>query len=427
MEEPETDKKTSSMILDCSLLPELVSKLQLSPSPSAKMATKDLTLSKTDWSFLPEELLLTISTLLNNCFHVVHARSVCTSWRSAFPFPSSLLRASYSLPKLAEFTLESKDSCTLEKVPLFLFRVVKTRAAVSPTAYVMGGIGRDEDDHIELLPYPLQCSVKVNIPGSDRNLVKMLDCQILSLGHQYRMIGWDPEESSTNYRGVAFLPLNKERGGGGGGGEYVVILNYSRVLLVLRSSEMRWLWLQNVSDAPCRDLVTFRGRFYAAFFNGDVVIIDPYSLEVFIPLMPSQPMNSSNFLVPSGDDELFLVENTIPTSSSDEVDINGFICRVSKLDEEAGKWVVVSDLGDRVLFIGHFGNVCCSAKELPDGYGVSGNSILFTNEGGCVMYAYKYGLHTGRAEDDLCCWRLSSENRVAIINRSPALSLWSGC
>ncbi|XP_010417235.1 PREDICTED: F-box/kelch-repeat protein At1g64840-like [Camelina sativa] len=420
MEEPETEKKTSSMILDCSLLPELVSKLQLSPSPSA---TKDLTLSKTDWSFLPEELLLTISTLLNNCFDVVHARSVCNTWRSAFPFPSSLLRPSYSLPKLVEFTLESKDSCTLEKVPLFLFRVVKTRDAVSPSAYVMGGIGRrDEDDHIELLPYPLQCSVKVKIPGSDPILVKMLDCQILSLGHQYRMIGWDHEESSTNYRGVAFLPLKKDRGGG----EYVVVLNYCRVLLLLRSPDMRWMWLQNVSDAPCRDLVTFRGRFHATFFNGDVVIIDPYSLEVIFPLMPSQPMNSSNFLVPSGDNELFLVENTIPTSS-DEVDINGFICRVSKLDEEAGKWVVVSDLGDRVLFIGHFGNVCCSAKELPDGYGVNGNSILFTNEGGSVMYAYKYGVHTGRAEDDLCCWRLSSENRVAIVNRSPALSLWSGC
>ncbi|XP_010431604.1 PREDICTED: F-box/kelch-repeat protein At1g64840-like [Camelina sativa] len=303
--EPETEKKTSSMILDCSLLPEFVSKLQLSPSPSAKVATKDLTLSKTDWSFLPEELLLTISTLLNNCFDVVHARSVCNSWRSAFPFPSSLLRASYSLPKLAEFTLESKDSCTLEKVPLFLFRVDKTRDAantVSPSPYVMGGIGRDEDKHIELLPYPLQCSVKVKIPGSDPILVKMLDCQILSLGHQYRMFGWKPEESSTNYRNAAFLKLNKERGE-----EYVVILNYSGALLVLRSSDMRWLWFQNVSDAPCRDLVTFRGRFYASFFNKDVLVIDPYSMKVIVPLMPSQPMNSSNFLVPASDDELFLV------------------------------------------------------------------------------------------------------------------------
>ncbi|EOA28603.1 hypothetical protein CARUB_v10024823mg [Capsella rubella] len=380
------------------------------------MATKELTLFKKDWSFLSKELLLIISTLLKNCFDVVHARSVCSSWRSTFPFPSSLVRPSYSLPTLMEFTLESKDSCTLEKVPLFLFRVKTTVA----DEYFLGAIGRD--DRIELSnSSPFQCSVKVKVPRSDPTLMNMLDCEVISLGHQYRMIGWDPEESSTNYRGVAFIMLNKN----GGRGEFVVVLNYSRVLLVLRSSEMRWMWLKDVSDATCKDLVTFRGKFYASFLNGDIVVIDPYSLEVFLPLMPSQPLNSSNYLVPAGDDELFLVEKIITRYG--ELNFSQFACRVSRLDEEAGKWVVVSELGGRVFFIGHFGNVCCSAKELPNGCGVSGNSIFFTNEGGSVTYSYKYGVHTGRAEDSLGFWSLSSENRVMIFNRSPVVALWIGC
>ncbi|KAG7567515.1 F-box-like domain superfamily [Arabidopsis thaliana x Arabidopsis arenosa] len=358
------------------------------------MATKKKKISSLypDWSQFPEELLHFISKNLDNCFDVVHARSVCTSWRSAFPFPSSLLRQSYSLPSFVKYPLESKELYTLEKVPLFLFRV---RAPDGDAAeYFMGGIARDEsDDHLEL-PSPLQCSVKVKIPGTEPTLMNILDCQIFSLGHQYRMIGCNPKDCG----GVTFLPLNKE------GGEFVVLLlNYTNVWLALRSAEMRWRELKELSTAACRELFTFRGRFYASFFNGDKFVIDPSSLEA----TPLTPHNESNFLVPCGNDELFLVKTDFPT------------CRVSRLDEEAGKWVEISDLGDRVLFIGgHRGNFCCSAKELPEGCGLTGNSILFTLGPRNVTFPYKYGVYnTENAEDDISCWRSSMENRVMILNK----------
>ncbi|KAL1224707.1 F-box/kelch-repeat protein [Cardamine amara subsp. amara] len=137
--------------------------------------------------------------------------------------------------------------------------------------------------------------------------------------------------------------------------------------------------------------------------------------------MSSPPLVSQNYLIPSGNDELFLVENLKPFPEDD--DLNRFTCRVSKLDEEAGKWVEVSDLGDRILFIRNSGNVCCSAKELPDGCGLSGNSILFTNEPGYMTFVYKYGVHTGRAEDVLNTWRHSRETRVMILNEFPVLAL----
>ncbi|XP_019085126.1 PREDICTED: F-box/kelch-repeat protein At1g64840-like [Camelina sativa] len=360
-----------------------------------------------DWSLLPEEILQIISKYVEDCFDVVHARSVCNSWRSTFPFPSSLLRPSYSLPTFDEVTLESKDLCTLEKVPLFLFRPrAPTIAANSSLSsqYFLGGIGRD-DHHMDL-PSPLQCSVKVQIQGYDPALMNMVDCQILSLGHQYRLISWEPK----GYRGVAFLPLNKE----GRRGEFVVILNYTNVLLVLTSAEMKWKRLENVPvGSVCSDLGTFRGRFYASFLARSTFIIDPYSLEVTL-LMPSPP-KPLNYLVASGDDELFLVEVTIPMF--EEIDFSRFTCRVSRLDEECSKWVEVRDLGDRLLFIGHFGNVSCSGKELPDGCGLSGNSIVFTSE---PTFPYKYGVHTGTGED---CWRTTRENRVMIFNTDPVLAL----
>ncbi|KAL0670435.1 hypothetical protein Bca4012_033139 [Brassica carinata] len=49
-----------------------------------------------DWTQLPEELLHIITGKLEHCFNVIHARSVCTSWRSTFPFPHSLLRPRHS-------------------------------------------------------------------------------------------------------------------------------------------------------------------------------------------------------------------------------------------------------------------------------------------------------------------------------------------
>ncbi|EOA27182.1 hypothetical protein CARUB_v10023293mg [Capsella rubella] len=409
MAEPVMEKNKSSS-LDCSLL-DCVSKLQLSPSPSAESlqpSTEEKAMTMPQWSLLPGELLQLILTYLENCFEVVHVRSVCSSWRSTVPFPSSLLRPSYSLPNFADFPYQSRDLCILEKIPLFLFRVRDIDAA-SRCEYFHGDIGRDESENHMEVSSPLQCSVKVKIRGSKRTSMNMLDCQVLPLGHQYRMIGWDPEAWTSAYRGVAFLPLNKE-------GEFVVLLNYTKVLLVLRSAEMKWIRLKKFSYGSCWDLFTFRGRFYAVFLNGEIFVIDPYSLEV-TPLMPSQPPNTCNYLVPSGDDELFLVEKTIPRNG--ESNFFWLLCRVRKLDEEAGEWVVVSDLGDRVLFIGELGNFSCSAKELPGGCGVSGNSIVFTNGPVNVTYAYKYGVQTENAGNNPSLWRLSRENRVMILNRSP--------
>ncbi|ESQ46473.1 hypothetical protein EUTSA_v10000198mg [Eutrema salsugineum] len=370
---------------------------------------------KPDWIQLPEELLCIITKKLDNCFDVVHARSVCSLWRSTFPYPSCLLRPSYSFPTFGKFPYVSKKLCTLEKVPLFLFRVQTPLVA---DKFLLGGVGRDKsEDHMNMmLPSPIQCSVKVEIPGSDPTLMNIHDSQIFPLGHQYRMIGWYPNSRTTKYRGVAFLPLNKN------GSEFVVLLNYTNDLLMLRSDEMRWMCLKETSEASCVDLVSFRGRFYATFLNGDIFAFDPYSL-IRTPMMPVPDRRSCHHLVQSGDDELFLVGRFNPFPESDVINFNRFICIVSRLDEKAGEWVVVSDLGDRVFFIGQVGNVCCLAKELPDGCGLSKNSIVFTDEPGNVTYAYKYGVHTENAEDGTNCWRFSRENRVTILNTSSMVAL----
>ncbi|CAA7032991.1 unnamed protein product [Microthlaspi erraticum] len=128
-----------------------ISRLQLFPASAAEMAespTNKKTSSSSmipDWTQLPEELLEFISEKLDNCFEVVHARSVCCSWRSSMPFPCSLLRPRYSLPM---FPSKKVGLCSLEKLPFVLFRVPTPDAddadIASASVYFIGGISRDD-------------------------------------------------------------------------------------------------------------------------------------------------------------------------------------------------------------------------------------------------------------------------------------------
>lgn len=117
------------------------------------------------------------------------------------------------------------------------------------------------------------------------------------------MVGYDPDSLATRYRGAAILPLK---------GEFVVLIGYAHDMLVLRSTEMYWKRLYNTSEADCSDIVTFRGKFYAVFINGDVFAIDPYTLETTALTPPEiADCGRCNYLVPYGDDELYLVERII--------------------------------------------------------------------------------------------------------------------
>ncbi|KAG2286286.1 hypothetical protein Bca52824_045890 [Brassica carinata] len=204
------------------------------------------------------------------------------------------------------------------------------------------------------LQYPIQFSVK--IPGSEPTMLNIRNSQVFPLGHQYRIMGWDPESWTTKYKGVAFLPLNEE-------GEFVVLLNYTMDLLVLRSSEMRWMRLKETSDASCCHLVAFRGGFMQPLSTGLL-----HFRSLFLKRTPFTPLpllRSSKYLVQAGDDELLLVEKFNPFPDAEILDFNRFTCRVSRLDNEADKWVEITDLGDRVLFIRDSGNFCCSLRSFP--------------------------------------------------------------
>lgn len=362
-----------------------------------------------DWTKLPEELFQTITDKMN-CFDVVHARSVSTLWRSTFPYPASLLRSSYSLPT---YPVEKDGLCSLEKIPFVLVIVPTPTGDESASEFFMGLVGRDEAADYMEAPSPLQCSLRMKMKKSDPKWINVIGSQTLSLSHQYRMVCWDPNGLRTTYRNVAILPLNRE--GGRGRGEFIVLrsCSYWGSLLVLTSAKRKWVPLPGVPSSSCTALVTFRGRFYASFSDERIYVIHPYSLVAVRLLMPPNFTDGSNHLITAGDDELFLVKKKTPITGP----VTCRVCRLVGL-----KWVEVDELGDRVLFVGKEANVCCSANQLPDGCGVTGDSILFTKRAGEDTYLYKYGPPEVPNENVVGEWRSSRESRVKFLDSQEAFA-----
>nr|AAT68353.1 hypothetical protein At2g24255 [Arabidopsis thaliana] len=292
-----------------------------------------------DWSELPEELLY-LEVSRGQLFRCCSC-SLCLQLVAIHISFVSLVT-----PKLL--------SSLVQRIPFRKQKHVHPREGPSPDI---------ADDQ---LSDALQCLVNVKIPAS-------IPKKIIPLGHKYRMIGWE-------YNRATFLRLDKE----GRRGEFVVLLEVSDTLLVLTSAEMRWKQLENVPYTICVDIVTFRGRFYAPFLSGQIVVIDPYSLEVTLLLSSPQDPRELRSLAPYGKDELFLVEVIIPNDVV--IDFSRLARRVRRVDEKAGKWVEVGDLGDCVLLLG---NLSCSAKEFPRGFGLTENAVLFGDQSGNAFLYYK--------------------------------------
>lgn len=175
----------------------------------------------------------------------------------------------------------------------------------------------------------------------------------------------------TFFERVAFLPFDSEDGG-----DFTMVAGVLDTLMMYRSREERWIKI----ECPFRsyqDMVSFKGKFYVVDKSGRgrVFVIEPSSLEVSEIHSVTQCHECYwETLVVSGDDELLLVQRFTPGEYHYEHMHTWF--RIFRLEEEEGqrRWVRVTDLEERVVFLGINWNFCYSAKEVP---GVKGNCVMF--------------------------------------------------
>ncbi|KAG2277938.1 hypothetical protein Bca52824_060493 [Brassica carinata] len=326
-----------------------------------------------DWSLLPKDLLELISGRSQTCFEIVHFRSVCSSWRSAIPRPSYRLGLG-----LTAFYL----------IAVFLFRFQTPFG----TDYLLIGVSEGESgEQVSMCPFH---------DGSwrykDVTTLNTRSSQIIFMGFSYK--------SYTNR--VAFLPLD--------GKEFAVVAVVLGDLMMYRSCDKGWTKLEGRFTAY-RDMVSFKGNFYVVDMSGQghVFVIEPSFEITEIQAVTLTRETYDERLVVSGD-ELFLVQRFTLGMDCNEYEHSWF--RLFRLEEDGQRrWVRINDIKDRVVFLGCYWSLCCSAKELP---GMKGNSVVFKEPNNCRESIFVFDLKTMKTSNAFteCRGYMFGKNREPLLS-----------
>jgi hypothetical protein len=141
--------------------------------------------------------------------------------------------------------------------------------------------------------------------------------------------------------------------------------------MMFRCGDDSWTMIPNMPTYQGGNVCVFKGRPCVVDKTGRTVMIGP---DLTTHLIAEPVFGGQNkFLVESSEFELLLVDRY--------EGLNVVWIDVFKLDEMEKKWIKLTDLGDRVLFLGNGCSFSASASELG-----------FAN-GNCVIYSTSYSFH----------------------------------
>ncbi|XVF76374.1 hypothetical protein PTKIN_Ptkin13bG0261400 [Pterospermum kingtungense] len=326
-----------------------------------------------DWSQLPPELLTQIAKCLDTRFDVLRFRSVCSSWRYSFPpklypLPTKLpLETIFSFrygPEVGDIMIDT----------MFLVRCPATAACrvVNVREYTHCAKTRLLRP---LLDYEARRLV-YKIP----KVLDLTNFQVIELGHQFLVL--TPNGTPGIYIDkAAFLWSNTNTN------DFMMLTLLSRRNLCVVSSisgktESTILETRTSDFEYFRDIISFKGKFYAIDDGGETTVVDQ-SLKLSFIGSPTGKKYCRRFLVQAVDN---LLDVEMLAVSADVVGGKMVVdFRIFRLNEEEKKWDAVESLGDQILFLGVRQSVSASASEF---YGVKGNLIFYS---GLLCTTYYYG------------------------------------
>lgn len=243
---------------------------------------------------------------------------------------------------------------------------------------------------------PLARSQFKPLPGTFPKPFSFLNVRVKELGEEYALqyINFRPTANSIGESGNLYMEkvavLNNL-----GDGFVLLTVHVSGKLVVYKSGDEKWRLIEDLpSPSPYDDVILTKGKFYAVDYTGKIVLVNTADLTV------SHIANSifggdKKFLVDS-DGELLLVDMYLSVGPADNLGFNEgfqfyeeFDCfmsertvkfKVFRLDEEAGKWIEITDLGDKMLFLGDNCTFSASAAEIFGDNRIKGNCIFFTDQ-----------------------------------------------
>jgi hypothetical protein len=330
-------------------------------------------LVEADWSKLPKDLLSLISERLGNELDLTRFRSVCSSWHSSVSnhhriLPFKLPLHTYPQPnKIYSNIKTSSSSCFLSKHSFFLIKPPPQQEQTHHPWLIR--ITQNSRGQTKLFPL---CTRDSTPPYHFPYVIDFNQFSIIHLGTDF--LADNNEEH---------LPCPKKIVAATRHGKKTVLgtLNYLGYPVFLRCGDEHWMLISDDMSMNFKDICVFKDQFCAVNKFGRTVAIGPEDSSVELVAERLVDGGNMKFLVES-EGELLLV---------DIYDIFGFRLDVFRLDEKEKKWVKLTSLEDRVLFLGNGCSFSASASDL---------SIA---EGNCVIIVDETFLPSGRG---MCLFHL---------------------
>jgi len=336
-----------------------------------------------DWSTLHKDLLLLISSRLDNEADIIRFRSVCSTWRSFLP--------NHSLPfKLPHFHTSSL-SCYLSKHNIFLIKPPQQEQQQTLRPWLIR-IAKNSCGESQLF-HPL-LSLDSSSPYHFPHVLDLKKFSVVRLGADVVMGRYNEEPTilgrskELSQFELHLLKLQRQDPtplGYGMGKKVVAImqhgknkktvalgtLNQNGHPLLFHCSEERWTLIPCMSTYFL-DICVFKERFYAVNKIGRAVA---FGLDYSVELVAEHV---------NGGDMKFLVESKGELLLVDICDSHcfgfpgekGLKLKVFRLNEKKKEWKSKS-LGDRVLFLGNGCSFSASASDLSV---AKGNCVVFIDD-----------------------------------------------
>ncbi|XP_059462070.1 putative F-box protein At5g55150 [Corylus avellana] len=346
-----------------------------------------------DWTQLPQELLISIADNLKIYADYLRFCAVCHSWRSSVPNTPRHLPPQLPWLMLLDYSDESHgssdrvffDPCARKIRHLEVLEALSydTRFCGSSHGWVVFLDYSDESRAVLLLNPLTQASLHLP-PFSAYPKAQSFNYSEVD-AFQFTF----PQTQTLRKRLHLYIKKVVFSSAPLGNNNFIALAIccgvYANVLAYCKKGDETWTLIPRTMFSFA-DVVYYNGLFYGVDYHGVIAVCDingasPIVSIIRPPLLFHKRVGAVMlYLVNSGDDELLLARRYVSRKFYDNGDLESYNTvwfEVFKMNWSEQRWDRVTNLGDRMLFIGSKSSVSFLASGSR---GCLGNCIYFTED-----------------------------------------------
>jgi len=342
-----------------------------------------------DWSKLPKDLLNLISQRIYDEVDLIRFQSVCSTWRSSsvpnhhhhdhiLPFKFPLLKFPFLSDPNDIDTINSSNNtsfCYLSKQNLFLIQPPQQQQEQPILRPWLIRVGQNTHGQTKYFhPVIRNCSFDFH------SVLDYNKLSVLHLGSTFFILDFDFKLNRQLFNRHDYMYPTKVVAVTCHGKKPLIVgtLASPPHPLLMKCGNENWKVIPDMS-MNFGDICTFKGRPYAVDKIGKTIMIGPDS-SVQLVAEPLVGGGNMKFLVESEGDLLLADVYDCLCIDLNDPDLNDPVrIDLFKLNEKEKKWVKLTSLGHRVLFLG-LGLVCSFSVSASDLCVSKGNCVIFVDD-----------------------------------------------